>query len=93
MVYLSVDVDVMDPGFAPGTGTPEPGGLSAREMLRAVRRIALAVPMAGMDVVEVSPPYDQSDITAEVAHRICLEVISALAARRLNEGTGAGGAA
>ncbi|MGE0599941.1 MAG: agmatinase [Dehalococcoidia bacterium] len=82
LVYLSVDVDVMDPAFAPGTGTPEPGGLSAAEILRAVRTLAYSVPMAGMDVVEVSPPYDHSEITAEVANRICLEVISALAARK-----------
>jgi agmatinase len=81
-VYLSVDVDVLDPAFAPGTGTPEPGGLSARELLGAVRDIALQVPMAGMDVVEVSPPYDSAGITAEVAHRVCLEVISALAVRK-----------
>jgi agmatinase len=87
-VYLSVDVDVLDPAFAPGTGTPEPGGLSARELLRAVRRIALSVPMAAMDVVEVAPPYDQAEITAEVAHRVCLEVISALAWRR-TQGAGA----
>ncbi|MEX2080226.1 MAG: agmatinase [Dehalococcoidia bacterium] len=81
-VYLSIDVDVMDPAFAPGTGTPEPGGLSARETLRAARRIALEVPLVGMDVVEVSPPYDSSDITAEVAHRLVCEVISALAVRK-----------
>ena len=80
LVYLSVDVDVLDPAFAPGTGTPEPGGLDARELLRAVRRIVLHVPFAGMDVVEVSPPYDgPGAITAEVAHRIACEAISALA--------------
>ncbi|MBI2764388.1 MAG: agmatinase [Chloroflexi bacterium] len=82
LIYLSVDVDVLDPAFAPGTGTPEPGGLSARELLRAVREIVLKVELAGMDVVEVSPPYDSAGITAEVAHRVCLEAISALAVRR-----------
>jgi agmatinase len=82
LVYLSVDVDVLDPAFAPGTGTPEPGGLSARELLRGVREIALTVPLAAMDVVEVSPPYDHGEITAEVAHRVCLEVISGLAIRK-----------
>jgi len=81
-VYLSVDVDVVDPGMAPGTGTPEPGGLLAREMLRAVRQIVGRVDLVGMDVVEVSPPYDQSEITAMLAHRIVLEAISALAAKR-----------
>ena len=85
LVYLSVDVDAMDPAFAPGTGTPEPGGLSAREVLRAVRRIALELPLAAVDVVEVSPPYDPAGITAEVAHRICCEAISGLAVRRRAE--------
>ncbi len=54
-VFLSVDVDVVDPGAAPGTGTPEPGGLTSRQLLDAVRRIAMEVPLAGLDVVEVSP--------------------------------------
>ena len=82
-VYLSVDVDVLDPAFAPGTGTPEPGGLTARELLRAVRTVALAVNLAGADIVEVAPPYDgPGAITAEVAHRVVLEVLSALAAKR-----------
>jgi agmatinase len=82
LVYLSVDIDVLDPAFAPGTGTPEPGGLSARELLRAVRRICREVPLAALDVVEVSPPYDPAGITAEVAHRVICEAISALAERR-----------
>ncbi|HLK45108.1 MAG TPA: agmatinase, partial [Acidimicrobiales bacterium] len=63
-VFLSVDVDVVDPGAAPGTGTPEPGGLSSRQLLDAVRRIAMELPLGGMDVVEVSPPYDHAEITA-----------------------------
>ena len=79
-IYLSVDVDVLDPAFAPGTGTPEPGGLSSAELLRAVRRIASTVELAAMDVVEVSPPFDNPGaITAEAAHRVVLEAISALA--------------
>lgn len=79
-IYLSVDVDVLDPAFAPGTGTPEPGGLSSAELLRAVRRIASTVRLAAMDVVEVSPPFDNPGaITAEAAHRVVLEGISALA--------------
>jgi len=82
VVYLSVDIDVVDPGSAPGTGTPEPGGILPREMLRAVRQIVGAVELVGMDVVEVSPPYDQSETTAMLAHRIVMEAISALAAKR-----------
>src|SRR5258705_6927915 len=57
-IYLSLDIDVIDPGLAPGTGTPEPGGMLTREVLRAIRQIAGAVELAGMDIVEVSPPYD-----------------------------------
>lgn len=85
-IYLSVDIDVLDPAFAPGTGTPEPGGLSSRELLRAVRRIGLETRLVAMDVVEVCPPYDPSGITAEVAHRVCCEAISAMAAKRAARG-------
>jgi formimidoylglutamase len=81
-IYLSVDIDVVDPGNAPGTGTPEPGGMAPRELLRAIRRIVTSVDLVGMDVVEVSPPYDQADVTAALAHRCVLEAISALALKR-----------
>jgi formimidoylglutamase len=82
VVYLSVDIDVIDPGMAPGTGTPEPGGLLTRELLRAVRRVAGRVELAAMDVVEVSPPYDHAEVTAMAAHRVVLEAISALAVKK-----------
>jgi agmatinase len=79
-IYLSLDIDVLDPAFAPGTGTPEPGGLTSVQLLRAVRRIVERVRLAGMDVVEVAPAYDgPGQITAEVAHRLVLEALSALA--------------
>jgi len=81
-VFLSVDIDVCDPGHAPGTGTPEPGGLTARQLLDAVRRICLELPVVGMDVVEVSPPYDHADVTAALANRLVLEALAALARRR-----------
>jgi arginase family enzyme len=81
-IYLSVDIDVLDPGLAPGTGTPEPGGMLPRELLRAVRQIVGAVDLVGMDVVEVSPPYDHAETTAMVANRLALEAISALAVKR-----------
>jgi agmatinase len=81
-VFLSVDIDVCDPGHAPGTGTPEPGGLTARELLDAVRRICRELPVAGVDVVEVSPPYDHAEITAMLANRVVLEALSGIAARR-----------
>jgi agmatinase len=81
-VFLSVDVDVVDPGLAPGTGTPEPGGLSSRQLLDAVRRTAMEVPLVGVDVVEVSPPYDHAEVTAYLANRVVLEVLSGFAWRR-----------
>jgi agmatinase len=81
-VFLSVDIDVVDPGMAPGTGTPEPGGLTGRALLDAVRRIAMEMPLAGVDVVEVSPPYDHAEVTASLANRVVLEALSGLAWRR-----------
>jgi agmatinase len=87
-VFLSVDIDVCDPGHAPGTGTPEPGGLTARQLLDAVRRICLELPVVGIDVVEVSPPYDHADITAALANRVVLEALSAIARRRRDQREG-----
>jgi agmatinase len=84
-IFLSVDVDVVDPGAAPGTGTPEPGGLSSRQLLDAVRRIAMEGRVVGLDVVEVSPPYDHAEITAYLANRVVLEVLGGIAWRRRGE--------
>jgi len=81
-VFLSVDIDVVDPGMAPGTGTPEPGGMTSRELLEAVRRICLELPIVGIDIVEVAPPFDNADITAILANRVDLEALSAIAKRR-----------
>jgi agmatinase len=81
-VFLSVDIDVTDPGSAPGTGTPEPGGFSPRQLLDTIRRIAIELPVVGMDIVEVSPPYDSADVTAMLANRVVLELLSGLAYRR-----------
>lgn len=85
-IYLSVDIDVIDPGMAPGTGTPEPGGMLTRELLRAIRQVVQAVDLVGMDVVEVSPPYDVAEVTAAAAHRCVLEALSAVAQRRRASG-------
>jgi agmatinase len=87
-VFVSVDIDVVDPGSAPGTGTPEPGGLTSRELLDAVRRICLSVPVVGMDVVEVSPPFDHADITAILGNRVVLEGLSAMARRKQDAQSG-----
>jgi agmatinase len=80
--YLTVDIDVLDPAFAPGTGTPEPGGLSTRELLAAMRIVAAGLELCAMDLVEVSPPYDPAGITALAAHRVVLEVLGGVALRR-----------
>jgi agmatinase len=87
-VYLSVDIDVCDPGHAPGTGTPEPGGLSARQLLDSVRRICYELPVLGLEVVEVAPPYDHADITAYLGNRVVLEALSGIARRRLDAAGG-----
>jgi agmatinase len=84
-VFLSIDVDVVDPGSAPGTGTPEPGGLTSRQLLDAVRRIAMETPLGGVDVVEVSPPYDHAEITAYLGNRIVLEALGGIAWRRKSQ--------
>ncbi|HUZ19357.1 MAG TPA: agmatinase [Acidimicrobiales bacterium] len=81
-LYLSVDIDVLDPGFAPGTGTPEPGGMSPADLLRAVRRVAAETPLVAADVVEVAPAYDWAELTVNNAHRVVLEVLAGLARRR-----------
>ena len=80
--YLTVDIDVLDPAFAPGTGTAEPGGLMTRELLWAVRTVASQVDLCAMDLVEVSPPYDPTGITAMAGHRVVLETLSGIALRK-----------
>jgi agmatinase len=88
-VYLSFDVDAVDPAFAPGTGTPVPGGLSSREALRLVRALA-GVNLVGMDVVEVCPPHDHADLTSHLAAHVLFEglALAALATARATPGTG-----
>jgi agmatinase len=82
-VFLSVDVDVLDPAFAPGTGTPEPGGLTSAELLGACRQIAQELQLVGADVVEVIPTaVGSADITALVADRIVREILTGIALRR-----------
>ena len=76
-VYLSFDIDSIDPGFAPGTGTPEPGGFTPREALEMVRIIAREG-LCGMEVVEVSPPYDVNDNTSQLACRLMLDVLGTM---------------
>jgi agmatinase len=76
-VYLSFDIDSVDAGFVPGTGSPEPGGLLPREALKLLRLIAREG-LCGMEVVEVAPPYDVSDMTAQLACRAVMDVLGTL---------------
>mgnify|MGYP003336195538 FL=1 len=84
-VFLSIDIDVVDPGMAPGTGTPEPGGMTSRELIEAVRRICTELPIVGVDIVEVSPAYDHAEITSLLANRLVLEALSSIALRKKGE--------
>jgi len=72
--YLTFDIDCLDPTFAPGTGTPVPGGLSTYQALAIIRALK-GLDFLGMDVVEVSPPYDHSEITANAAAMIAIEML------------------
>jgi agmatinase len=85
-VFLSVDVDVLDPGFAPGTGTPEPGGMTTVDLLWACRTVAAGVELVGADVVEVCPSAVGSlDVTALAAERIVREIMTGIALRRAQD--------
>ena len=81
--FLTVDVDVLDPAFAPGTGTPEPGGMTPLDLLWACRTVAEHTNLVGADVVEVIPTaVGSADVTALVADRIVREILTGLAVRR-----------
>jgi agmatinase len=80
-VYISLDIDAVDPAFAPGTGTPEVGGLSSYEMLQLVRGLQ-GLNLVGFDLVEVSPPYDPAEITAILAANLVFEFLSLLALKK-----------
>lgn len=78
-VYLSIDIDVLDPAFAPGTGTPESGGLTSRELLRMMRRLN-GINVVGADVVEVAPAYDHAEITSIAAATVVFDLLSLIVA-------------
>jgi guanidinobutyrase / D-arginase len=80
-VYVSVDIDVLDPAFAPGTGTPEAGGLTSRELLAVLRSLA-HLNLVGADIVEVAPAYDHAQVTGIAAAHVGYELLSALASRQ-----------
>ncbi|MCG7596961.1 agmatinase [Mycobacterium sp. C3-094] len=79
-VYVSIDIDVLDPAFAPGTGTPEIGGMTSRELV-AVLRAMRELPIVGADVVEVAPAYDHAEVTAVAAANLAYELITLMAGR------------
>lgn len=80
-VYVSIDIDVLDPAHAPGTGTPEAGGLTSRELLNTLRGLT-GLNVVGADIVEVSPPYDHAEITGIAASHVAYELLSVLAANK-----------
>jgi agmatinase len=83
VVFLSIDVDVLDPAYAPGTGTPEPGGLTSAELLWATRTAAAGLDVVGADVVEVIPTgVGSADVTCLVAERVVRELMTGIALRR-----------
>ncbi|NUO91876.1 MAG: agmatinase [Dermatophilaceae bacterium] len=82
--YVSLDIDVLDPAFAPGTGTPEAGGLTSRELLNILRAFA-ELNLVGADIVEVSPAYDHAEVTGIAASHAAYELISAMAPRGVHD--------
>ncbi|NDY90409.1 agmatinase [Ideonella livida] len=80
-VYLSLDIDCLDPAFAPGTGTPEPGGMSSNQVLSLLEGLA-DLPFVGMDCVEVAPPYDHAEMTANAAAHFVWTYLSGQLAKR-----------
>ena len=82
-VYVSIDIDVMDPAFAPGTGTPEAGGISSRELLRVIRSLD-KVNLVGADIVEVAPAYDHAQVTGIAASHLAYELVTLMARRKEN---------
>jgi agmatinase len=87
-VYLSIDIDVIDPGLAPGTGTPEPGGWTTRELIRVLRGIE-GLNVVGADVVEVSPAFDGAgEVTALAAAQVVFEVLTSMVKRGLEGADG-----
>jgi agmatinase len=85
-VYVSVDIDVLDPAFAPGTGTPEAGGLTSRELLGTLRGLT-GLDIVGADIVEVAPAYDHAEITGIAAAHVAYELLSVLSVNRQRTST------
>ena len=80
-VYVSIDIDVLDPAFAPATGTPEAGGMTSRELLGVLRGLR-HMNLIGADIVEVSPAYDHAEITAVAAANLAYELVSIMSSKK-----------
>ena len=85
-LYLSIDIDVLDPAYAPGTGTPEIGGFSSRELAGILRGLA-GLEVVGADIVEVSPAYDHAEVTAIAAANMAYEILALMASRAVAAGS------
>ena len=82
-IFISFDIDSLDPAFAPGTGTPEPGGLTTREAFPLVRRLCAETPVVGMELVEIAPGWDPGYTTALNGLRVIQEAITGMAMRKV----------
>lgn len=87
-IYFSIDIDVLDPAFAPGTGTPEGGGLSTRELMELVKEIITHLPVKAVDIVEASPPLDCANITCWAALKVIYEIFGGVVGRKRQRGLG-----
>jgi agmatinase len=85
VVYFTLDIDGLDPAYAPGTGIPEAGGPSTLELLEFIQTVFQGLPIAAMDVVEVAPPLDENDITSYAALKLIYEAWGAFQAKRIND--------
>jgi agmatinase len=81
-VYLSLDIDCLDPAYAPGTGTPEPGGMTSNQVMTVLEELCVDLPFVGMDCVEVAPPYDHAELSSIAAANFVWTYLSARAAAR-----------
>jgi agmatinase len=87
-IYLSIDIDVLDPAFAPGTGVPEGGGLSTRELMELVKQIMNHLPVKAADIVEISPPLDCANITSWAALKVIFEIFGGVFSRKRQRRSG-----
>jgi agmatinase len=81
-LYISLDIDVLDPAYAPGTGTPEPNGLTPRELFPMLRRLGAETNLIGMELVELNPLVDPTYVTPLIANRCVREILTGIAMRR-----------